>query len=85
MLKLHIVKDFVRGADLVNSQTLQTALPGTSLLISTNNDSIFVVPPGGEAGIIQLVDIDACNAVIHIIDTVLMPIDDLQITMAAAG
>lgn len=85
MLKVHVVTELAKGVDFTNSHTLPTALPGTSLLISTHKDSIFVVPPGGEAGVVQLVDINACNAVLHVIDTVLLPAMDLQITVAVSG
>jgi len=77
MLAYHIhPKETLMASDLSNDMTLDNALKTeVPLEIRTNPDgSVTVIGYGSEAQVVEA-DIKACNGVIHVIDSVLLPFD----------
>jgi len=78
ILKYHVVLGRVMAADVVRLSSANTAL-GQTLAINTEN-GVKV----NDANVIST-DITTSNGVIHVIDTVLMPKNDIVETARAAG
>jgi uncharacterized surface protein with fasciclin (FAS1) repeats len=78
ILKYHVVSGRVMAKDVVNLSSAKTAL-GQSLAISASS-GVRV----GEANVIKT-DIETSNGVIHVIDTVLIPANDIVETARSAG
>ncbi len=68
----HVVAGSVMSADLTDGQELTTA-GGTKLIVSIDEDGTVMI---GDAKVVTA-DIAASNGVIHVIDTVLMPADEM--------
>jgi uncharacterized surface protein with fasciclin (FAS1) repeats len=67
LLSYHIVPGKVMSTDLKNGMTIKT-VPGENLIISLANGGVLV----NDAKVVQA-DIVSTNGVIHVIDTVLIP------------
>ena len=66
ILTYHVLDTEVFSADLVSGEVV--TLNGESVTVDVSNDSVMI----NDATII-IFDIEACNGVIHVIDTVLIP------------
>ena len=78
ILKYHVVPGRVMAKDVVKLSSAKTAL-GQSLVVSASS-GVRV----GEANVIKT-DIETSNGVIHVIDTVLIPANDIIETARSAG
>jgi len=78
ILKYHVVAGEVRAADVVKLDSATTVL-GQSLTINTSN-GVKV----GKANVVKT-DIGTTNGVIHVIDTVLLPKNDIVEAARSAG
>ena len=73
VLLTHAVPDVKAFAkDVTDGLTAPTALEGVELSFKVGADGVTVVAPGSSAKVVTP-DVDAGSAVIHIIDTVLLP------------
>ena len=74
VLLIHVVPDVVaRAEDLQDGQMIPTAAEGVSLTVSIEDDAIFIVAPSGVRAQVITADIEACDAIVHVIDAVLTP------------
>ncbi len=73
VLLYHVVKGDVRAEKVVTMETAET-LQGGSVNISTRYDNVMI-----EGAKVTKADIKATNGVIHVIDTVLIPTDIVDI------
>jgi len=76
ILTLHVVPGVAaKSTDLSNDQSIATANEGQSLTINLvpEIEEITVTSPGGTVARVQLKDVMACKAVVHVIDKVLIP------------
>jgi len=78
ILKYHVVPGRVMAADVVKLSSAKTALGQTLAVNATNGVKI------NNANVIKT-DIETSNGVIHVIDTVLLPKNDIIETARAAG
>ncbi|GMH39984.1 hypothetical protein BSKO_07888 [Bryopsis sp. KO-2023] len=76
VLSLHIALKPLLTSNLRSSQSVDTRLSGSPILVSASLNDVLVVPPGGDAADVILADIPACRSVVHIVDQVLMPLQD---------
>jgi transforming growth factor-beta-induced protein len=68
VLSYHVAAGKFRAAEIIAAQSVKT-LQGGSIAVTVNNTSVIL---NGKAKVLEA-DIEASNAVIHLIDTVLMP------------
>lgn len=75
LLSYHVVPGAaLTAAQLKDGQKLQTALKGVPpLRVRLENGGVIVVAVGSEAAVTKA-DIKTCRGVIHVVDTVLLPI-----------
>ncbi len=78
ILKYHVVPGRVMAADVVKLSSAKTVL-GQSLIIKSSGGVMI-----GNANVVKT-DIETSNGVIHVIDTVLIPANDLIETARTAG
>jgi uncharacterized surface protein with fasciclin (FAS1) repeats len=78
ILRYHVVPGRVMAADVIKLSSAKTAL-GQSLKISSSGGVMV-----GNANIVKA-DIETSNGVIHVIDTVLIPANDIIETARTAG
>ncbi|MGB0717414.1 MAG: fasciclin domain-containing protein [Phycisphaerae bacterium] len=78
VLKQHVVAGRVMAADVVKISSAKTLL-GQSVAVNTSNGVMI-----GNANVVKT-DITASNGVIHVIDTVLLPANDIIETARSAG
>ena len=67
ILKYHVVSGKAMSSSLTNGQVITTIL-GENITVTINNDGVFI----NNAKVI-VVDIEADNGVVHVIDAVLIP------------
>ncbi len=76
MLKYHVVPGVAaRASDLRNEQRLAT-LQGANLAVRTTatpGSAVQIVGVGSRANVVTA-DVSACKAVVHVVDTVLLPV-----------
>ena len=80
VLTMHIVDGAFTTADLYDGQRLETAA-GAELTVAVHEHYIDIVAPGAEGtiGTIQVADVAACGAVVHMLDAVLVPDADVVV------
>jgi transforming growth factor-beta-induced protein len=80
ILLYHVVSGKVMAADAVkmDGKTAETALKGKSIKITVKDGKVML----NDSAAVAKADIEASNGVIHVIDAVLLPVDD---KMMAAG
>lgn len=86
-MKLHIIADVVvKSKDLAEGQVIDTLLGGGESL-TFGVDGGFKVAGAGSASpaIVTIADTDACQAVVHVIDKVLIPSSRVAAFSAASG
>ena len=76
LLSYHLVPGAaLTAADLKNDQQLPTALRGAPpLRVRRADGGVLIVAVGSEAAVTQPSDIRTCRGVMHVIDTVLLPL-----------
>jgi uncharacterized surface protein with fasciclin (FAS1) repeats len=82
VLQFHVINDALQANDVTAATTLPT-LQGTSVAVGVFGDNVFI-----NDALIQVVDIQASNGVIHVIDAVLTPPEKdniLEIAAEAGG
>eukprot|EP00210_Caulerpa_lentillifera_P002404 g2305.t1 len=73
VLLLHVVPDVaIFAEDLFDGQEL-TTVGGGNLTVSVTDDGVTLTSPGGQVATVVTPNIEACDAVIHVIDQVLTP------------
>jgi uncharacterized surface protein with fasciclin (FAS1) repeats len=84
LLSYHLVPGAaVMAADLKDGQQLSTALKGVPpLRVRLANGGVLIIGVGSEASVTQA-DIKTCRGVVHVIDTVLLPLMGSGEEMAA--
>jgi transforming growth factor-beta-induced protein len=78
ILKYHVVSGAVKAADVVKLSSAKT-LNGQSVAIDASNGVKI------DGATVAKADIEASNGIIHVIDTVILPKDDIVDVAAAAG
>ena len=75
ILSYHIVPGVAATSSaLTNGQTLPTRNNGQTLTVDLSSPgTVRIQPSGGPAATVITPDVTACNAIIHTIDTVLLP------------
>ncbi|KAK9918228.1 hypothetical protein WJX75_002403 [Coccomyxa subellipsoidea] len=74
VLEYHVVPGVSdMAANFTNGEVLQTAAPGETLTVQTSAAGVKVVGGNGVAANVIYPDVQACNAIIHVIDAVLSP------------
>ncbi len=79
ILLYHVVSGKVMAADVVNLKNAETVL-GKNIKIIAKDGKVFI----NNAEVI-ITDIETSNGVIHVIDTVLLPLNDIVDTAVADG
>ncbi|GAB4489093.1 MAG: hypothetical protein Fur0016_19770 [Anaerolineales bacterium] len=79
ILLYHVVSGKVMAADVVNLKNTETVL-GKNIKIIAKDGKVFI----NNAEVI-ITDIETSNGVIHVIDTVLLPLNDIVDTAVADG
>jgi uncharacterized surface protein with fasciclin (FAS1) repeats len=73
ILLYHVVAGEAMSADLSDGQVIETVL-GKNITVTINDDGVFI-----NDAMVTLVDIEADNGVVHVIDAVLLPPSDLRV------
>lgn len=75
VLSYHVVPDAaVLAADLTDGQVLETLLgPTIPLTVEKSGDSVTLDGVGSSASVV-IPDVEACAAIVHVIDNVLLPV-----------
>lgn len=73
VLLLHVVPDVAAmAADLTDGQELTTQ-GGETVTVGVSDGVVTLTSPGGQVATVVSQDIEACDAVVHVIDQVLTP------------
>lgn len=75
ILELHIVPGTFLAADLMDGDILET-VNGSNLTVyvdDVNGTVSIAAPDGGTIGVVSTADVAACNGVVHVIDSLLIP------------
>jgi transforming growth factor-beta-induced protein len=73
VLAYHVIPgQALTASELQDGQVLETLNEGETLSVSISDDKVCFIPsaPGASQACVLAADIVACNAVVHIIDTV---------------
>lgn len=78
VLTYHVLTSEVKAADIESKQTV-SALNGEGLFITSDSDGVLI----NQSTEVTTTDVDASNGVVHLIDSVLLPNDYLNIVQIA--
>lgn len=74
ILSYHVVPGVAAlSTDLTDGQVLPTLLAGQNLTVNITGSTVQIVPTGGVAATVTMADVPAGEAVVHLIDFVLVP------------
>lgn len=74
LLSYHVTPGAALSSALADGQVLPTLLPGGELTVVVKDSGVFIQPSGGPAAKVITPDIVADNGVVHIVDTLLLPV-----------
>jgi uncharacterized surface protein with fasciclin (FAS1) repeats len=74
VLTYHVVSGKVLSSDLTDGQVINTVQGGT-LTVGISGNTVTLTDAVGRTSTVTAADLEASNGVIHVIDTVLLPVD----------
>ena len=74
VLTYHVVPGKVLSSDLKDGQKVKT-VQGAELTVNVSNGNVTLTDAAGQTAKVTTADITASNGVIHVIDTVVLPVD----------
>jgi uncharacterized surface protein with fasciclin (FAS1) repeats len=74
VLTYHVVAGEVLSSDLTDGQVIET-VAGEPLTVNISGGTVTLTDLAGQTATVTTADVAASNGVIHVIDTVLLPVD----------
>ncbi|EFN59118.1 hypothetical protein CHLNCDRAFT_137918 [Chlorella variabilis] len=76
VLAYHVIPgDALDADDLKNGKSYSTMLKGKKLKIKKNDEGVFVLTVAGQEVPVKIADLEAGDAIVHVIDEVLLPLE----------